>query len=685
MVGWAMNRMTIGVAGGLHARVDFIHILRTGDKHAGADADGARIGAGISDRRVKVLHDAKHADFGVIALENSDPYFGAGLTGGQHFAPHFHLLVVPNLHAHDLGVEIDGLLNVADDQCRAFYAEGRDVGCVALVIDLIEKAIEIEERQSRHFNATFTVRRRHRPIVRRAMHAALGRGFETFDQRVHIRRLADKHHIADSEARTRRETWVFRQAGGGPLEDAELGDVRSVALHNAEMDGRAGLASGNDLAAHRHGLIVVLGHPQHIAIEGDGALAIVNQNGGPFEVSVGHEIHFAIGVDEMANCGHAKYRHGKVSRRQPQGSRAMSHKNWIGVTLVLLGGLALSSCGEEAAPISERIRAIKPYYVSDPAGSEVRRYAGSIAASDTSSLSFPVAGTVQTVDVSQGDPVERGQVLATLDPERFELDVTSARSQLQSAEADRTNKLADLERKKDLLDKGWVAQAAYDQAIAAFDSAEGNLNLARSRLSSAQRDLRNTTLIAPFDGVIAARSVEPFTEATPSQALFEINSEGALEVTISVPDSIIGRFSVGLPVTVDAANDQGCGCTGRVTEIGSVAGAANAVNVKVALLQAPSELLPGMAAEVTVVLNDDGLASGYLLPLVAIAPGPEMESGFVFKYDENSQTVKKTLVRGRAGRDNLIAVTEGIGPGDIVAAAGVSFLEDGQKVTVMGQ
>lgn len=352
---------------------------------------------------------------------------------------------------------------------------------------------------------------------------------------------------------------------------------------------------------------------------------------------------------------------------------------------LLLSVFVLTACSEEVPPPLERVRAIKPFYVSEPAGGETRRYSGSIASSDTSSLSFPIGGTMQTVVVNQGDQVERGQVLATMDPEPYQISATSARSQLQSAQANYENQKANLTRQKDLLDKGWVAKAAYDQAIATFDSAEGDLNVARSRVSSAERDLNNTSLTAPFDGVIATRDVEPFQEVTPGQALFAINSEGALEVDISIPDTMINLVTLGLPVQVDALNGAECGCTGRIIEIGSVAGAANAVTVKAALLEAPRTLLPGMAAEVTIMFTDERLDAGYLVPLVAIAPGPNPETGYVFKYQPDSGTVVKTFVKGRPGRDNLVGLTEGVGPGDIVAAAGVSFLQDGQRVSLMGQ
>ena len=73
----------------------------------------------------------------------------------------------------------------------------------------------------------------------------------------------------------------------------------------------------------------------------------------------------------------------------------------IRTTVLALSMLGLlSSCGEEPeSEVVERVRTIKPYYVSEPAGGDVRRYSGTITASNTSALSFAIAGTVATVDV----------------------------------------------------------------------------------------------------------------------------------------------------------------------------------------------------------------------------------------------------------------------------------------------
>ncbi|WP_417320191.1 efflux RND transporter periplasmic adaptor subunit [Emcibacter sp.] len=346
--------------------------------------------------------------------------------------------------------------------------------------------------------------------------------------------------------------------------------------------------------------------------------------------------------------------------------------------------LFLSACDNENTPQQgEAVRAIKPFYVSEPVGGDIRQFSGSIEAADVSALSFNVSGSVITVLVSAGESVTKDQILATLDPEPFNIDVISAEAQLKSARATVENKEADLERQKELFAKGWVTKAAFDQVQLAYDSARNEVTLAQSRLNSAIRNHKNATLRAPFEGVIAERSIEPFTEIATGQTAFLINSQGALEVTILVPAKLISRLAIGQPVSVSSNSVSSCGCEARITEIGSAAEVTNAVAVKATLYDPPAALLPGTAAEATIALAGQDSNRGYLVPLVAISPAQASGGAFVFKYVEETGTVKKVQIKGTAGRDNLIAVTQGVEPGDILAAAGVSFLRDGQKVKLL--
>ena len=339
----------------------------------------------------------------------------------------------------------------------------------------------------------------------------------------------------------------------------------------------------------------------------------------------------------------------------------MNSVRGIGLVLVLsMIAPLLAACEDEPVQQVERIRAIKPYYVVEPAAGATHRYSGTVVAANTAELSFAVSGTVRTVAVNKGDRVVKGKLLATLDPKPFELDVQAARSQQASAQAEFNNKKVDLDRQRELFKRGWVAKAAFDQAAAAFEAAEGELNLARSRLGLVERDLTNASLMAPFDGVIAQRNIEPFTETMKGQAVFKFDSEGALEVDLSIPDTVVGRLTIGAPVTVVATTVAGCGCTARITEIGSSAGTANAVSVTAAILESPDGLLPGTAVEASIVLSLDDGQRGLLVPLVAIAPGDEKSRGYVFKYEATNGVVRKTPVSGGdIVNGNLIGITEG--------------------------
>ncbi len=350
--------------------------------------------------------------------------------------------------------------------------------------------------------------------------------------------------------------------------------------------------------------------------------------------------------------------------------------------LLVVSLVGLTACEEDQVEVPERIRSIKTFTVTEAAGGNVRVFPGSIVAADTSSLSFSAAGTVATVLVDRGDKVKAGQVLATLDPKPFELDVDVAKSQLKSAQANFDEKALELTRQRTLFSKKIVAKAALDKAAAAASTAEGDVDVARARLAQLERDLTKTKLTAPYDAVIASRDVEPFNEVAVGKSLFVVNSEGAYELEFTVPDSAVGRVVLGQKVAIDVGSLAACGCQGLVSQIGTVSGAANSVTVSAVISDPPSDLLPGTSAKATILFAGRGTTRGYLIPIVAVAaPTDGSPAGaHVFKYSADSGSVSRVTIKAGEGRDNLIEVTEGVELGDVIAAAGVSLLRDGQKV-----
>jgi RND family efflux transporter MFP subunit len=349
--------------------------------------------------------------------------------------------------------------------------------------------------------------------------------------------------------------------------------------------------------------------------------------------------------------------------------------------------LILTACGKkEEPPTVERIRAIKTYTVKETKAGHIRKFSGVVEAADKSSISFEVSGNVQEVRVNVGDKVTKGQVLAVLDTRTYKLNVEAAEADLGKAKVQLADKRKDLDRLQRIAeqDPGAISQAAIDQAEAAYDSARKNVEFATSQLNLAKRDLSKTVLRAPYNGVIAERYVDAFNEVKRGQRLFDTYMEGGLEVAISIPETEIEGIYLGLDSEIRFPTAPGSIFEGDVTEISSVASVANAFPVKVTILEPGKQIRPGMTAEVTLLLEGKGVGSAYLIPLMAVVPSDDPKKGFVFVYDPDTSTVKKTPVSGGVGiLENDYMVTTGVKGGDIIAVAGVSFLEDGQKVNLM--
>ena len=189
----------------------------------------------------------------------------------------------------------------------------------------------------------------------------------------------------------------------------------------------------------------------------------------------------------------------------------------------------------------------------------------------------------------------------------------------------------------------------------------------------------------PYDGAISRKYIDAFVEVSTGQKVYEIEASGALEVRFDIPETTISRITLGMPVTVTFPTAPGNVLRARITEIGSSAERANAFPVKAGLEDPPSKVRSGMTAEATLLLKQEGTKSDYLVPLAAISSADKPSEGYVFTYDATTQTVKKNLIKARGVSDNLVQVYEGVNAGDVVAAAGVSFLNDGQKVKLMQQ
>jgi membrane fusion protein, multidrug efflux system len=350
----------------------------------------------------------------------------------------------------------------------------------------------------------------------------------------------------------------------------------------------------------------------------------------------------------------------------------------------------LAACEEpDSEPVAEPLRAILPLTVERTQLQEIRRLSGTIQPAETTLLAFPISGTVQTVEVVIGDVVSADEVLVTLDEEPFALQVAAREAEANEAEAVLNERRDHLERQRELLAGDWVSEAVFDQAEAEYESARARFRVADRRLRLARRDLENTRLEAPFAGSISMRDVEPFEEVTAGQPLLELQDASRLEVDVLVPETLILGVALDAPVGVDVPALDITDIDGRVLEIGPRAAAANAFPVTVSIGRQEG-IWPGMTAEVAFRFENSGRPDGFFIPPAAVLAVEQAvrtaDDGWtgmaVFRFDPESSTVQLTPVVVSDIHETQVMVTGGLEDGDVIAAAGVEFLDDGEEVVL---
>jgi len=158
-------------------------------------------------------------------------------------------------------------------------------------------------------------------------------------------------------------------------------------------------------------------------------------------------------------------------------------------------------------------------------------------------------------------------------------------------------------------------------------------------------------------------------------------------VEFDIPETIIGQVKQGMKIIIQLPTVQGdVSGEGEITFIGAEAGLANAFPAKAKMLNPPAFIKPGMTADIDLMLgNTNNQTLGYLVPLSAILPGDDVSLGYVFIYQPKTSTVIKTAIETsrEMSSTNKIEIINGIKAGDIIAIAGVSYLNNGQQVKLM--
>ena len=339
------------------------------------------------------------------------------------------------------------------------------------------------------------------------------------------------------------------------------------------------------------------------------------------------------------------------------------------------------TAGSDAAPV--------PVTVVEAARQDVPVYAsalGTVSAMNTVTVSPQVGGQLLSLDFKEGQKVNKGDVLARIDPRSAQASYDEAAAAKRQNLALLATARSNYQRSNSPEYRQYVAQtdlvtqrnqvSQYESAVAANEAS----------MRAAQVQLQYTRITAPITGVAGLRAVDAGNVVSAGTALVTLTQMQPIHVIFSLPERQLGdvrqaqaagTVAVAARDSVDAHVISGDGRLDVVDNL--ISSDSGTFRARAVFGNADNALWPGQFVNVRMQLRT--IAGGVVVPSQAVLRGPEGEYVYVVQGD---QTVKMQTVRsGVEVGDSHVQIAEGLKGGEQVVSEGQFRLKPGSKVTAL--
>lgn len=359
------------------------------------------------------------------------------------------------------------------------------------------------------------------------------------------------------------------------------------------------------------------------------------------------------------------------------------------VVLTLLAGCtsADEDAQENAAESRQQVETVQ---VEQRSVAVTRDYAGRVWGLREVEVRGRVEGILQQRRFQEGEEVEQGQTLFTIEPLTFEIAERSARADVNDAAATLRQRAREWERIDPLYEQGNVSQRERDEALSQFELAEAQLEVAEAALAQAQVELSYTEVSAPISGITELEAVAEGSLINPGDLLTRITQQDQVQVRFSVNErDAQQRLSLDPESRAQArilfgreqgthSDDQTAGVSGRIDfNQSTVSRETGTVQLRAMADNPERQLTPGQFVRVEIVV--DYLEDALIVPQSAVNEGPR--GAQVFVVDDGQAAIK--LVELGPTLDQSIVIRQGLNEGDEVIVAGIVDLQDGSDVEVV--
>lgn len=417
----------------------------------------------------------------------------------------------------------------------------------------------------------------------------------------------------------------------------------------------------------------------------------------------------------------------------------MDNRRGVGLRIALSVSCFAYGCSRQNPVPSEAVRPVKTMVIGKGAESYVRTFPGRVEAVKSVDLAFQVPGLITALPVKAGQRVVRGQVVGQLRQTEFQARRAAAQgqldqglsvldalrqgarseeqlqreAQLRAAEAKLANARTEFDRYARLLPTGSVSTAEYELSQTAYrvaqeeresarqllekaktarqeeiDAQQGQVHTLEARLREAAVQLGDSTLRAPYSGVIAQRLIDEGQVITANRPVVKFQNTEEIDIVADVPETVMAmgfRSSNIARMSAEFSHSPGRQFPVHIGELAQVADPATQTFQVRFRMKTPAGmmLLPGMTATVAINYRRPRLPTNRaFVPISAVTR--EVNGRQVVWVIGADDTVRCREVRMGEVKDGEVEILGGLRPGERIAVAGATQLRDGMKVRDLG-
>jgi len=368
----------------------------------------------------------------------------------------------------------------------------------------------------------------------------------------------------------------------------------------------------------------------------------------------------------------------------------IAYRSVFGLLLVALSALPACSGSDAQAPSAAPPQPAIPVTIDRVVQKDMPldvSAVGTVEAYSTVAVRAQVTGEMKAVNFRQGDDVQAGQVLFTLDPRPLEAALNQAEANLQRDTAQAANAKVIAQRMEDLVERGVGTREQRDTARTTAAALEAVVGANQAAVENARVQLQYATIRAPISGRTGALMVHAgnLVRANDQTPLVVINQVTPIYVSFGIPEMLLAdlrRFMAQRDLAVQATppSEPGPPAVGRITFVDNqVDQTTGTIRIKATFPNSNRSLWPGQFVNVNIQLSTD--PNAIVVPTTAVQAGPEGQYVYVVKNDQTVEMRKVTVAR-TAGVETVLA--NGVKVGETIVTDGQLRLVPGSRISVKG-